>query len=169
MESLCYIPFLTIICLQFTYFFLHKLSDINGNIICMSLRIFQWWRLSGPLLFNHFLCPNLQQLSIAHSGLLWCLLYSYAYVLSLIHILLLVEAKSRSVLERNASLACDMIFDWCEDNKLKLSVAKTKTMLVKRERAYKRAGRRAHAQRPPTIKMKGESVGYVKELSLIHI
>ena len=55
-----------------------------------------------------------------------CHLYAYAD-----DGMLLVEAASRRELERKASVACDMIYDWCEVNRLELSIAKTKCMLLK--------------------------------------
>ena len=64
--------------------------------------------------------------------------------------MLLAEAASRRELGRKASVTCDIIYDWCSDNRLELSVAKT---------MFGKAGRRAASQRPPTVKMKGELVG----------
>ena len=56
------------------------------------------------------------------------------------------------------------IYNWCEQNRLQVSIAKTKCMLLKRvQLRFRKATRRAETHRPPTVKIKGQPVRYFKE------
>lgn len=73
--------------------------------------------------------------------------------------LLLVEANSRKGLEAKTKIVCEMIEDWSKENRLQLSVGKTKIMLLK----GKLKGRQ------PIVKLYGESIQYAKEIRYLGV
>lgn len=52
--------------------------------------------------------------------------------------LILVASNSRADLEENAGIVCEILQEWSQEVRLKLSVAKTKIMILKRKLAGRR-------------------------------
>lgn len=73
--------------------------------------------------------------------------------------LLLVAADSRKEVEANALAATTEVLKWSKENKLELSVGKTKAMMLKG----------TLPGRPPTIKLNNQNIQYVQTIKYLGV